>query len=109
MTPMEQEGFIEAVERPGDSSFMPVTVVAAAIRTDDGEIWSLSRPARHHDVIRLIRESGCKLPVGGDRQGFLLSNGMFARRKPALTIAIRANQFLNSRVIGGVLTSEDLW
>lgn len=86
-----------------------ITIAAAAIRTDDGKIWSLPRPARHHDVIRLIRESGCKLPVGGDRQGFVLSNGKFARRKPALTIAIRSGQFLNGRVIGGVLTSEDLW
>lgn len=86
-----------------------ITIVAAAIRTDDGEIWSLPRPARHHDVIRLIRESDCDAPVGGDRQGFLLSNGKFARRKPSLSIAVRAGQVLNGRIVGGVLTSEDLW
>lgn len=109
MTPMEQEGFIEALEIQDDSRYVPLTIAAAAIRTDDGEIWSLPRPARHNDVIRLIREAGCKLPVGGDSQGFLLSNGKFARRKPSLSIAVRAGQILDGRIIGGVLTSEDLW
>lgn len=84
-------------------------IETAAIKTDDGTVWTLPRPARHHDVIRHIRDSGVKLPVGGDRQGFVLSNGQFARRKPALRVAIRAGQILNGRVIGGILTSEDLW
>lgn len=109
MTPLEQEGFIAAFENIDDASFVPLTVVAAAIRTDDGRVWSLPKPARHHDVIRMIHESGCELQVGGERQGFLMSNGYFARRKPALAFARRANQILNGRIIGGVLTSEDLW
>lgn len=88
-----------------------LTVEKAAIRTDDGSIYYLDRPARHNDVIRFMRESGYTGLVGGERQGFLLSNGMFVRRKPALGVARRAGQITIEKchAPGIGLFSEDLW
>lgn len=84
-------------------------VVAAAIRDVDGRVWSVDPPGRHRDVINLMRESGYTGPVNGqDQQGFLLSDGRFARRKAAGPIARKAGQ-LKGELIGSVLTSEDLW
>lgn len=86
-------------------------VVKAAIRTDEGDVFSVDVPGRHHDVIKIIRDSGYEGPVSGDRQGFLLSNGMFVRRKPALFIALKAKQTIRSKCVapGIGLFSEDLW
>lgn len=84
------------------------TIVAAAIRTDDGRVWSLPQPQRHHDVIRVIRASGYEGPVGGERQGFVTSDGLFATRKAAAAIVRRAGQPIRG-VIQGTLTSENLW
>ena len=83
----------------------------AAIRINDGTLFSVDRPGRHHDVIREIRESGYTGPVGGDRQGFILSNGNFVMRKAALRVAIKAGQVLREEchapAVG--LFSEDVW
>lgn len=84
-------------------------VVAAAILTDTGEIFSVPKPGRHHNVIALIRAAGKNFRH--EDQGFLLRNGSFARRKSALVCAIRAGQLPKD---GGKwpthgLFSEDLW
>jgi hypothetical protein len=84
-------------------------VVAAAIRTADGRIWSVPAPGRHHNVIRFINEK-----LGGDNmpeheQGFLLSDGRFVRRKPALFIAQNAGQILRETAPQHGLFSEDVW
>lgn len=84
-------------------------VVKAAIRTDDGRVWSVDAPGRHYDVIVIVRESGYMGPIGGDRQGFVLSDGRFVGRKAAGTVARKAGQLKNGKLIGSVLTSEDLW
>lgn len=85
-------------------------VVAAAIRDDEGKVWSLPAPARHYQVIRFMRESGYVGGVNGpDQQGFLLSDGRFARRKAAGPVARKAGQLKDGKLIGSVLTSEDLW
>jgi hypothetical protein len=83
----------------------------AAIKLDDGRVFSVDRPGRHHDVIRIIRESGYDGPVGGERQGFVLNSGIFARRKPALNIALNSGQVnLEKCVAPGIgLFSEDVW
>lgn len=91
------------------SSEIWLQIEAAAIRDDTGKVWSVPQPGRHHDVIRLMRESGYTGQVGGDLQGFLLNNGMFCRRKPAKRIAEQAGQLKNGRTVASVLTSEDLW
>lgn len=84
-------------------------IVCAAIREDSGRVWTVEPPGRHHDIIRKMRSMGYEGPVGGDRQGFLLSNGRFAMRKAAARIALNAEQVVGGKLIGSVLTTEDLW
>lgn len=85
-------------------------IVSAAIKDIDGKVWTLPQPKRHHDVIKLMRDAGYEGPVAGpDQQGFLLSNGMFCRRKAAMRVAEEAGQIIGGKTIGSVLTSEDLW
>lgn len=87
-----------------------IFIVASAIRDIDGKVWSVPSPGRHHDVIALMRNEGYNGPVNQiDQQGFLLSNGMFCRRKAAMRVAEKANQIKNGKPISSVLTSEDLW
>jgi len=89
-----------------------LTVVAAAIRLND-VVYSLPPPARHHDVgIDMVLNRGVPAPYpSGDAQGFLLSDGRFARRKAAMWVAIQAGQVdpdkLQTPAHG--LFSEDLW
>lgn len=86
-------------------------VVAAAILDIDGKLWTLPSPNRHHDIISFMRQSGYTGPVNKpDQQGFLLSNGIFCRRKPALKVAKEANQLKNGKSISSsMLFSEDVW
>ena len=85
-------------------------VDCAAIRGDDGVIYSEARPGRHHDVIALARRLGYQGLVSGDRQGFLLSDGRFARRRRALHIAQRAGQLIREPTAPAHgLFSEDVW
>jgi len=84
-------------------------IIGAAIRDDQGKVHSVPIPGRHHDVIRQMRASGYTGSVQGDRQGFLLSNGQFATREAAEPIARAADQLGRAKLIGSVLTSEDLW
>lgn len=83
-------------------------VMAAAIRSEaTGEVFSVPKPGRHHDVIALMGDKFNQ----NDEQGFLLKDGRFARRKAALSCAIRAGQLPEG---GGKwpahgLFSEDLW
>ena len=85
-------------------------VIAAAIKGDDGVIYHLDRPARHHDVGRHMIEKGHHKPFpGGDEQGFLLSNGEFASRIAARTCAIANGQLLKRAGKTHELYSEDVW
>lgn len=63
-------------------------------------VYSLRRPARHHDVIKAMADAGVPTPIGhgGDLQGFMTRWGF-------------KDRVLTARLIGfkGHLTSEDLW
>lgn len=84
-------------------------VVAAAIIGYDGKPYSLPPPARHHDCIAYMHfELGHPRPISGV-QGFMLSDGRFARRKAARIVAKRANQLLERASKGDTLYSEDVW
>ena len=85
-------------------------VVAAAINhNDSGEIYSLPAPARHHDIIRHLADLGHPTPIKGT-QGFVLDDGTFVMRRPALYLAGRANQLLREPIARGHgLFSEDVW
>ncbi len=84
----------------------------AALRLDGGEVVSLPRPARHHDIIRFLIDR-CDTPeaIAHAAQGFMTECGSFVGREGALYIAERAEQI--SRKTGGLgchqLFSEDLW
>lgn len=74
----------------------------------DGKIYSLPKPNRHHDVIRMI--GGIS---GPDVQGFVDEDGEFLTRKQAYALAC-VNGQLNRRpgpghYQGPELYSEDLW
>lgn len=85
------------------------TVIAAAIKDDTGAVWSVPRPGRHHNVIKYMRDSGYLGPVGGSRQGFVLSDGSFCGRVEAKNVAVEAGQIISGRITTGMLMSEDVW
>lgn len=83
----------------------------------DGTIYTLARPARHHDIIRHIhaergdygprlREQGFTC-TGVDRHGRRLP--AFVRRAPARRIAELAGQLLPTAKDLRELYSEDVW
>jgi len=96
------------------------TIATAAIRARDGTVWTLPRPARHHDILAHMKAAGVSLE---DRhssdQGFIASDGRFVDRREAMTIALAAGQFLTERAtcsgvrwkatLGGKLFSEDIF
>jgi hypothetical protein len=84
-----------------------IIVDCAAIK-QDGKVWSIKRPARHHDIIRLMIKNGLPKPIKGE-QGFVLSNGLFVDRITAKRIASNANQLLPRASKSTLLFSEDMW
>jgi hypothetical protein len=115
-------------------------ITGSAIRTSDGRVWSLPKPARHRQVFEAIwfgiglSDINCKLFDEYDRRtfsnyirdnvsGFMTDTGEFLDRDAALAhVRACGQEFKADRVcsttkrilaideiIGGVLTSEDLW
>lgn len=90
------------------TSAIPEFITEAAVRRE-GEVWSVPRPGRHHNVLQLV-----SLRVGRERegweQGFLTSSGRFVDRYEAFKIATAANQIIE-KTPGpkGMLFSEDVW
>lgn len=84
-------------------------IVAVAVRYN-GKVYSLPRPNRHHDVLRVIhQETGdWTIDAHGDDQGFLDENGTYYRRAPALIHAITCGQIKEGKW-GTQLYSEDVW
>lgn len=84
-------------------------MIARAAIVIEGKPWSVPRPGRHHDVIRLwARQTGRRLPAGSV-QGFLTDAGRFLDRDAALVHARETRQIMRPALLGSVLTSEDLW
>jgi len=86
-------------------------IAAAAIRGPDGTIYSLPAPKRHHDIIHFYGLGSTR----HDDQGFVLNDGRYVQRAPALAVARRAGQLLpNGRRLqenptSRELYSEDVW
>lgn len=74
----------------------------------EGRIWSLPRPFRHHHIIKIMHDFGAKNRSIGD-QGFLDQSGRYLTRNQAEVSADVNGQIKNGKIIGGCLTSEDLW
>lgn len=80
-------------------------IAAAAIRMDDGTIYTLPPPARHHTIMQHFG-----LKPTPDQQGFITDRGEWARRKPALRIAQEAEQLTREPTAPfHGLFSEDVW
>jgi hypothetical protein len=85
---------------------MPSITHVAIMQQD--RIYSLPKPNRHADVIRMmIVEHGMEGPMTGI-QGFLTEIGGFMNRKDAAKLAVDTRQVKNLSV-EGELFSEDLW
>ncbi len=97
-------------------------VTHAANMLEDGRVFSVAQPGRHHDVIRLMcAELKVTTLIGYEQtmeSGFLLSDGRFCRRKPAALVAFRAGQLIKERLklrgrdpeaVPDQLYSEDVW
>ncbi len=86
----------------------PLKVKAAAIRHHTGEVYWVPPPGRHHHVIRMMVDAGCKKPITG-KQGFVLSDGRFVDRVEAKKVAVIAGQLLGRAGKSRELFSEDVW
>lgn len=87
-------------------------IAAAAIKHDrgptaDNTVYALPQPARHHNVIRDMREKGVPKPIVGT-QGFVTNTGRFVDRIEGAKIAIEAGQIQKLNWPPN-LYSEDLW
>lgn len=89
--------------------YPPLTHVA--VRDTEGVVWSLPKPQRHHHVFQVMRMFGAEPREGDDDfdQGFLDSNGRYLHRKAAFSNAVENDQIKGGKLIGSILTSEDLW
>lgn len=86
----------------------PITHVAVRY---GGKVYSLPKPNRHADVIRIIMQEtdAVNVPPFED-QGFLDESGRFLSRRQALLVAMLGKQVLDpSKVRHNMLSSDDLW
>lgn len=87
----------------------PTRIECAAIRTEDGAIHSLPRPARHHDIIQdMVRRGVTERHIAEAEQGFTTDTMPFVRRQSAKRIAYKAGQLLKE-THPMQLFSEDVW
>lgn len=91
-------------------------ILAAAIKGEDGTIWTLPPPARHANIGWFMCDNGHPVPFpGGENQGFIASwpeganMPVFVNRWQAMRIARRYKQILPGEGRGDLLFSEDLW
>jgi hypothetical protein len=86
-----------------------ITHVALRFR---GQVWSLPSPYRHHHIIKTIiflNPDVHHVDSHGEDQGFLDEDGRYLTRGQAEVSADLNGQIKGGKIIGGVLTSEDLW
>ena len=79
----------------------------------DNKTYSLPKPNRHHNVVRMIFQDNGIGVKGPDTQGFLDSSGKFLNRRDAMVLATstgQLNRLPGDHVYQGPdLYSEDLW
>jgi len=79
-------------------------IFEAAIRDEDGKVWQVGRPGRHHHVMQLMPRHA----ITGE-QGFVTNTLRFVDRFEACKIARDANQIIVKTGPDDELFSEDLW
>ena len=81
-------------------------IVAAAV-IYEGVIFTIPKPARHHNIVHAMFYMG--LPkLAQKEQGFILSNGQYINREEAAALAL-ANGQCENLMAPPYLYSEDLW
>lgn len=81
----------------------------------EGNIYSLEKPNRHHNVLWMIYDTfGRRGDTGGPgAQGFVDNEGNFLTREEAWKVAERCGQIIRrcggDTANGGTLYSENLW
>ena len=80
-------------------------ITGVALRIND-RIYFMSKPFRHNDLIHALRL--IDHTTGHAEQGFVTSAGDYFNRKDAEAQERKAGR-LSKRLLGSVLTSEDLW
>ena len=70
-------------------------ITHVAIKDADGKIWSLPKPNRHGDIIKLIqKKEDARRLLSNTVHGFLNDAGAFLTRKEAWFEASKCNQIL---------------
>ena len=81
-------------------------LIGVAIRhRETGEVFAISKPARHHMVIRALVDAGKPEHAKGE-QGFITESGIFLNREQAALHAFANEQ---CTYVGRTLCSENLW
>ena len=84
-------------------------IVGVAIISHKGEVISLPKPNRHHNVIHyMVKELNHPIPIKG-QQGFITENGTYVDRVSAKYIATWHNQLLPRESGLDELFSECVW
>jgi DNA repair protein RadA/Sms len=85
-------------------------VTEAAIKIGE-HVYVMPRPARHHDVLKMLYQAGLndEGPSHLNGQGFTTSRGRFVDREEAAQIARAASQLIREPTPANMLTSEDVW
>ena len=106
------------------STSLPLSKLTHVAIISGGVEYSLPAPHRHHHILWILakRRGNEGVPdvadehllgevktAGSDSQGFLDADGKYLNRKDGEVRAVATGQIKNGRIIGGVLTSEDLW
>ena len=81
---------------------------AAVRRRSDGKVWTLPRPARHGDVLRIVYKEVSGPILSRYEQGFTTNFGDFVGRREAFLIATEAQQLISPDA-HDILFTEDLW
>lgn len=93
-----------------DKESRPPAIIGVAIRVD-GKVFSLPPPFRHHHILNVVLPGlGVSWNDSDDRdQGFIDAHGRYLTRKQAFINAMLHEQVKGGKLIGNILTSEDLW
>lgn len=86
-------------------SIKPCRKVFQAAILHNETVYTLAKPARHHDIIRYMMEHG-ETYTSASPQGFIDTDGFFLPRDAAADLAFRAGQIPEPKTF---LYSEDLW
>lgn len=86
------------------------TIEGVAIIYSDGRIERLSKPNRHHHIIKKVFSETGEMCRGSYAQGFITNTGRYVSRCEARIIAIDAGQVLPENTLHSKeLFSEDIW